>query len=241
MSGPKRARLDEGKNGEEDGDDDLLALADVLDFAEEQEQEVMKPHAPDSAGAPLSSGSVLRLMRNLMVDQPPVLACISVSDNIVRLWDGQRAVDALCSSVTFAPGCVYRLDKFSNDRWQGKRELRVFGASKVAQLEPAQLPVSVVMHDEVLAESEQPAALRTATELAAVTGQTLRVAFHALYVMNGNAADAHDYLVDKKVMGWTTEEDAAVLSEDVLERRLHKALLTRSSDDQQRRIDFLKK
>jgi hypothetical protein len=130
-------------------DDDLLALAVVL----EQEERY-----------PLTDGAVLRLMRNLMVDGFPTLACLELSDGTARLWDGQRAVDAMVSCALEIGG-IYRLDNYSNDRREGVRQLRVFAATQLGNMN---VPSSVIMHDEVVVDAAKLPALRVALELANV-------------------------------------------------------------------------
>lgn len=216
---------------DDDDEDDLLNLANALD------QDVFDDERP--AKIQLSAGVVSRLMRNLIVNEPPIVVCLSVEGNYFRLWDGQRAVDAL-SAMPFAPGGVYRLDKYSNDRREGKRELRIFAASLQGELEKRFFPISVVMHDQVVLEEEKPPALCTAMELANATGETLRVALHALYVMNGSPSAAFEYLTNANVQGWTPQEDSAFLLDDLLERRLHDSLSNRNADEQDLRASFLK-
>lgn len=229
----KRARVE--IDGEDD--DDLLGLAKALDndVFDDERQEPVKANAKTK----LTEGSVTRLMRNLMVSESPIVVCLLADGNNVRLWDGQRAVDAQ-SSVALTPGGVYRLDKYSNDRREGKRELRVFAVTHRGELDKRFFPISVIMHDQSVSEENQPPAFRTAVQLAESTGQPLRVAFHALYVMNGSPSAAFEYLSDASVNGWTPQEDEAVRLEDVLERRLHEALTGRDADEQDARALFLK-
>ena len=232
MSESKRARVI--ARADDEDDDDLLALADVAD------QDVFDNEEQSAkAVSKLSSGAVMRLMRNLIVAQPPVLACLGpgTHQNSTRLWDGQRAVDAV-TTCAMKSGGIYLLEQFSNDRREGKRDLRVFQVALVGEL--ARLPVSVVMHDEVVAQDENSRAYRTAVELSNAANVTVRVAFHALYVSNGNAAAAYEYLNDPSIEAWTVEQDSALQIDDLLERRLHESLVTKSADEQEMRFKFLK-
>lgn len=172
--------------------------------------------APPAPPLPLlSQGAVRRLMRNLFVVPPVVLACVSVppppAEGEVEpfveatFFDGEFAALARIVRGSFDAGRCFRVHSLSVECFEGRRVLVLEkeGAEDLG-LYPPPLQPRLYCDDPLVkeepAEEEEAAAggdnvaLCTVTELAEATGFPRAVAVHALYVTSGSAADAFEYV-----------------------------------------------